>query len=233
MDELEFRRRIYADPDGHDNDLCDAADGNESRQRFWQDTKTLNEQIKSAVEIPVPGDLADKLIWQATLREHEMHKRRSRIHIAMAASIAFVVGMTFTLWSPAKLDLGHAALAHMDYAQTEQPLAATRVSLEQVNAKLASMGTQLDDDIGDVYVANYCKLDSVTSLHLIIDSEHGPVSVFFTPHNRDADLPERFANDMYKGSGFSAQRANVMVVGNKHSDLGNMTKRVKASLNRA
>ncbi|MBO1256077.1 DUF3379 domain-containing protein [Alteromonas sp. 5E99-2] len=232
MGELEFRRRIYEDPDSRDEDLLQEAESNESSQKFWQETRALNEKIKSAVDIPVPSDLADKLILQSTFQDLARQKKRSRVHLAMAASVAFVIGMTFTMWSPTQQDLGHAAIAHMNHSPAEFTQ-ASEVSIEEVNDKLSSMGAQLIGDIGRIYSANFCRLDFVKSLHVVVDTDDGPVSVFFTPYDKDSALPERFSEDSYTGEGFRSQRANVMVVGDKNTDITEITKKVKASMNRA
>lgn len=230
MDELEFRRRIFADPDSIDPALHGVAIADSAKHQFFTDTKRLNNQIKLAIDIPVPEDLADKLIWQGTLREHAKQKTRARWHIAMAASIAFTLGIAVTLYNPQHIDLGDAALAHMDYAQTERPMSATPVSLEKMNAKLATIGARLNSEIGRVYVANYCVLDGVKALHLIVDNEFGPVSVFVMPNDGSAEIPQRFANDTYDGKGFRTQNASVMVVGNKHADVGAVSQKVMHNL---
>ncbi|MFC3093237.1 DUF3379 domain-containing protein [Alteromonas sediminis] len=230
MDELEFRRRVYANPDDTSHDIGSAAKSDPNKQQFLSETRALNEQLKTAANIPVPDNLADKLIWQSALRDHAQQKQRARWHIAMAASVAFAVGLTFALWTPSKIDLGHAALAHMDHAEIEMQFAASPVSLELVNAKLESMGAELTQHIGNVYVANYCQLDNYKALHLIVDTEQGPVSLFVMPHEADATLPYRFSDDRYVGKGFSTQRASVMLVGDKDSDLHAISGKVRESL---
>jgi len=230
MDELEFRRRVYANPDDNSDDVVNAANEDAQKQHFLSDTRALNEQIKSAVKVPVPDDLADKLIWQSTMREHATQKKRARWHIAMAASVAFVMGLTFAMWTPSKVDLGHAALAHMSHAEIEMRFASTPVSLELVNAKLESMGAELTQDIGNVYVANYCQLDNFKALHLIVETDVGEVSLFIMPHEADTTLPNRFSDDSYTGKGFSTQQASVMIVGDKGSDLSAFSGKVRNSL---
>lgn len=230
MNELEFRRRIYADPDSRDEALLQHATANEKDQKFWQETRMLNEKIKHAVDVPVPDDLADKLIFQSTFKASERPVKRSRLHLAVAASVAMMVGLSLTLWSPSRIDLGNAALAHMAYTDSSELAGATQVSLTQVNEKLDDMGAQLIGDIGEIVSANFCRLDFVKSLHVIVKSSDGPVSIFFAPNTDKTSVPAYFADEEYQGSGFAAQRANIMVVGANSAIVAELANTIKANV---
>ena len=72
MDELEFRRRIYADPETTDSDVVEAAKADESKRSFWNEQKQLDKQLKQALKVDVPEDLASKLIWQQSAEIHPL-----------------------------------------------------------------------------------------------------------------------------------------------------------------
>ncbi|MFN3163255.1 MAG: DUF3379 family protein [Pseudohongiellaceae bacterium] len=57
MDELEFRKRVYADPDNLDQDTLDAAAANPDLQRILDQTLALNGQLMelAAASIPPSG----------------------------------------------------------------------------------------------------------------------------------------------------------------------------------
>ena len=112
MDELEFRRRIYADPETTDSDVVEAAKEDESKRSFWNEQKQFDKQLKQALKVDVPEDLASKLIWQQSADEFTRYKRRSRWYLAMAASVAFTVGIGLTMWYHQPLSIGGQALAH-------------------------------------------------------------------------------------------------------------------------
>ena len=88
MDELEFRRRIYADPETTDSDVIAAAKADENKRKFWNEQKQFDKQLKQAVKVDVPEDLKHKLIWQQSANEFAIYQKRSRWYVAMAASIA-------------------------------------------------------------------------------------------------------------------------------------------------
>ena len=222
MDELEFRRRIYAD----DSDVVEAAKADESKRSFWNEQKQLDKQFKQALKVEVPDDLASKLIWQQSADEFTRYKRRSRWYVAMAASVAFTIGIGLTMWYHQPLSIGGQALAHMQYAEMEHAHSLLPVDLNMVNAKLASFGGSLSEMLDGVEVANYCHLSTVRSLHLIVNTPQGKISVFVVPQRGDISVPSEFEDSQYHGESIKMRRANVMVVGDKGADLSEMKKAV-------
>jgi hypothetical protein len=226
MDELEFRRRIYADPETTDSDVVEAAKADDNKRHFWNEQKQLDKQLKQALKVDVPDDLANKLIWQQSADEFTRYKRRSRWYLAMAASVAFTVGIALTMWHHKPLSIGGQALAHMQYADMEQAHSLLPVDLNMVNAKLASFGASFNEMLDGVEVANYCHLSTVRSLHLIVDTPQGKMSVFVVPERGDVTVPSEFADKQYRGESLKLQRANVMIVGDKDADLSEMKEAV-------
>ena len=226
MDELEFRRRIYADPETTDSDVVEAAKADESKRSFWNEQKQLDIQFKQALKVEVPDDLASKLIWQQSADEFTRYKRRSRWYVAMAASVAFTIGIGLTMWYHQPLSIGGQALAHMQYAEMEHAHSLLPVDLNMVNAKLASFGGSLSEMLDGIEVANYCHLSTVRSLHLIVNTPQGKMSVFVVPQRGDISVPSEFEDSQYHGESIKMRRANVMVVGDRGADLSEMKKAV-------
>ncbi len=231
MDELEFRRRVYANPDTTDVDVLEAARDDATKLSFLNDMRVMNSQLRQAAEVPVPEDLANKLIWQQSMVEHVKQKQRTKWYVAMAASVAFLFTISFVMTQQGRvISLGNEALAHMHHASDELGFATTTVSLKQVNKRLEEYGATLVSDIGPIEVANYCHLNKIRSLHMILNSDNGPVSVFVVPHSDDATVPSSFGNDEYQGQGYQFKHANMMVVGDKHADISQFKKRLTNSI---
>ena len=227
MDELEFRREVYADPSAEDPRVKKAAEADPAKMDFLKELRQLDSELKQAAKIPVPDDLAHKLIWQGTITDFETHKKRSRRHLALAASVAFIVGLSFTVWQQQShtIDFSHEALAHMYYQ--EMLPGASNVSLNDVNTKLQTFGATLASNIGTIKSANYCHLDKQRSLHLILETEQGLVSVFVLPNTGSGKFDKAFSDNQYAGEKLDVQQANVLVVGEKGKDLTNVKQSVK------
>ncbi|WP_218354591.1 DUF3379 family protein [Alteromonas lipotrueiana] len=231
MDELEFRRRIYADPDTLDPEVIKAAEADPDKQAFRDHIRQMNNELKQAAKIPVPEGLAHKLIWQQATDDFNARRKTQRWYTALAASIALVIGVMSTLWlvqRPPSLET--QALAHVTHLNQELPENRYSVNIEQVNAKLASFGGRLVSTLGNIQVANFCHLQSVRSLHLILDTEQGPMSVFILPSEKANQAPEQFGNNNFQGTRFDLQRASILVVGDKNADLNPLSERVRKSI---
>ncbi|SHI08980.1 DUF3379 family protein [Ferrimonas marina] len=213
MDELEFRRRIYAEPNSKDTELKHAAGEAPGRDAFWQELQALDAQIGQAAKIPVPDDLADRLLLQQNLVVHKQQKRRHRWQLAAAASVAFAVGLTFTLNQRTQNDLGTHALAHVAHEEGFVDTIDEGVTLTALNTKLAALGGRMDSMPGQIYYANFCDFDGIRSLHVVMGSEQGRVTLFYIPKEGNQRLPERFANDRYQGLGSDNSNVHMAVIG--------------------
>ena len=193
------------------------------KQEFSKELKQLDKNMHQASQVKVPDDLVHKLILRQTMQFHKASKVRNRIQLAMAASVAFVIGVSFTMWQQSNLlDLSKQAIAHVHYEGGYALDAQENISLQQVNAKLAEFGGEFSEDIGRVYYANFCDFENVRSLHMVVEGENGKVSVFVVPHN-DAYMAEGSSRDTrYNSQATDLKRASIIVVGEKGSNINKM-----------
>ena len=231
MDDLEFRRILYADPNCTDEEVLAAIADDPKKQAFYKELKQLDKEMHQASQIKVPDDLVHKLILRQTMASHKSSKVRNRIQLAMAASVAFVVGVSFTMWQQNNLlDLSKQAIAHVHYEGDYALQAQENLSLQQVNAKLAKFGGEFSEDIGRVYYANFCDFENVRSLHMVLEGENGKVSVFVVPHN-NAYLAEGSSSDTrYSSQAIDLKRASIIVVGEEGTNIGDMQQQLNKKI---
>jgi hypothetical protein len=231
MDELEFRRILYADPNTTDEKVLAAIADDPKKQAFYRELKQLDKSMYQASQVKVPGDLVHKLILRQTMQSHKSSKVRNRIQLAMAASVAFVVGVGFTMWQQNNLlDLSKQAIAHVHYEGGYALDAQENVSLQQVNAKLAIFGGEFSEEIGRVYYANFCDFENVRSLHMVVEGENGKVSVFVVPHD-GSHLAEGSSHDKkYSSQAIDLKRASIIVVGEKGASMSRMKEQLNKKI---
>ena len=188
MDDLQFRRTIYADPQCNDENVKKAAADDPAKREFWNELKRLEGALHEASKVEVPDGLAERLILRQSMESHKTQKKRTRFHLALAASIAFVFGVSFTLLQqPAPINLGEHALAHVYHEADGFALKIDGdVEYDTMNAKLATIGGKIIENVGRIYFANFCNFDRVRSFHMVMEGEHGKVTVFVIPHSDKA-----------------------------------------------
>jgi len=223
MDDLQFRRALYADPNNQDADTIAAQQDDPSKKQFAQEMSKLDEKIKQALEVPVPDDLCNKLILRQTLASHQVQKRKTRVHLALAASVAIVGGLmlNFMQFSSAYNNLGDYALAHVYHEQGSFANNATnQVTLTSLNQKMAAFDGNFSQPLGKLLFADYCRFDGMKSLHLVYQGKTSPVTVFVVPKNEQLRFSTAFNDEKLFGSSIEFNKSNIIVVADKNESLG-------------
>ncbi len=235
MDDLQFRRSIYADPNSADKDIIAAQNADPAKKQFAQEIAQLDQQIKKAMDVDIPEDLYNKLMLKQVLVSHQQQKRKSRIHLALAASIAFVLGISFTFWqsSTPYNDIGALSLAHVAHETmhfADEDHSQAQVSLTSLNEKMADFNAQFSQSFGKLISAGYCNFGGIKSLHLIYQGELGPVTVFVMPNEEGLAFTANFANEKLKGQSIHFYHANIVVVGDKNEPLNQWRENIEKNL---
>jgi len=223
MDDLNFRRTIYADPTNQDADTVAAQQVDPSKKQFAQEISKLDERIRQALNVPVPDDLCNKLILRQTLASHQVHKRKTRVHLALAASVAMVGGLmlNFLQFSSAYSNLGDYALAHVYHEQgSVTNNASSQVTLTSLNKKMAAFDGNFSESLGKLLFADYCRFDGMKSLHLVYQGKNSPVTVFIVPKNQQLSFSHTFNDKQYFGRSIEYNHSNIIVVADKNESLG-------------
>ncbi|MFB2640138.1 DUF3379 domain-containing protein [Shewanella bicestrii] len=230
MDELKFRRQAYEDPHNQDPEFVAQMQENAEYQAFVAELKGLDAKITHALKVDVPEDLADKLILRQQLQQHHKQRRQTGFLVAMAASIAFIVGISFSLLRLGPVDLAEHALAHV-YHEGVALQVDQNVNFSQVNAQLASLKhlehAKFTGQPGKVYYTSYCDFQGVKSLHLVLQAEKGKVTLFIVPIEKRMVLDNTFADGKYQGMGFEAGDAYILLVGEDKTDLSFVKDEIK------
>ena len=78
MDDLQFRRNVYADPSNLDEETRKAINEDASREKFVNELESLDHEIKRALSVDVPENLTQKLILKQTFASHRQQQKNLR-----------------------------------------------------------------------------------------------------------------------------------------------------------
>ncbi|MCW8333043.1 DUF3379 domain-containing protein [Vibrio paucivorans] len=189
MDELEFRRRIMSDPKQRDAEIADALNNNEANSKFLDDVLELDAQLAKAMNVDVPDDLADKILFNQPIeKDNVVRPNFAKRAMALAASVAFAFGLLVgqlnwgnLLVPPAQASLVDTAMKHvLDEKSFIEPL-DEQVSSRQINAKMAPFAYQFDENFPyHVYYLNHCGFGDSNAMHMVFQGEKGKVTLFLT-----------------------------------------------------
>ncbi|WP_448563891.1 DUF3379 family protein [Thalassotalea ganghwensis] len=233
MDDLQFRRSIYADPNNQDKELLAAMSADPKKQRFTQELQQLDRDITDALEVPVPEGLKEKLLLKQSLESHQQHKRKSRVYMAMAASVVMALGVTFNTmhYSHAYNSVADYAIAHTNHeAQHFLNSDENRVSLVSLNQKMASFNGHFSENPGELIAANFCRFDGMESLHLVFKGKSSPVNIYIVPNAAHLSFKAYFTDQQLQGMVKNYNQSNVIVVGDKEEPIEHWQQKLNQQL---
>ncbi len=229
MDDLQFRRALYIDPKNQDPEIIAAQQSDASKKQFAHDICQLDKHIEQALKVPVPDDLCDKLILRQSLANHQIHKKKTRFHIAIAASVAILGGilLNFMQASTAYSTMGDYALAHAYYEQgTFSNNSGNQVSLTALNQKMSAFNGKFKQAFGTLISADYCRFGGVKSLHLVFQGKTNPVDIFVTPKSEELTFIASFNDKNLHGTSLAFTQGNIIVVADKNEPLTEWQKNI-------
>lgn len=261
MDDLEFRRRISAQPNSTEKELLEFAEQHPERQAFIDDMQAFDVQLSGALDIPVPAGLAERILANTeahaqndapiteqrfteqtnatTLQqptdnviEASSRFKRARLPLAMAASLLVAVGaFFFSSEQNIAYAAGEHALAHV-YYEINSLQKTEAISLATVNEKFAVLGGHLDELPGKVTYLMFCDFKGQKGLHLVFESDYGPMTVFIVPSKQqtfgigDDDFQDdRFAGHINRGAD-----ADTILVASLGTPLENYNDRINGAI---
>jgi hypothetical protein len=234
MDELEFRRRLFADP--NDQEVIDHAIEHPEKKSVVNELQDFDAQLKRALHVEVPSGLVDRIFEKQQLDEINntvkisWYRRHSK-PFATAASIMLAVGVYFMSATKSPLHAGEHALEHV-YYEASALERRQEVALQVVNEKLAMFGAQFESLPGKVTYATFCNFKGQKSLHLIVQSAHGPMTVFIVPVQKDKYKQENshFSDERFTGVIANGEKADTILVANRGTPLDDYQTKIDSAL---
>ncbi|VAW57841.1 hypothetical protein MNBD_GAMMA11-1378 [hydrothermal vent metagenome] len=104
MDDLEFRRRAYAEPDSQDEDFLAYKNQTLENTRLIEELHSQDKSLKQAMQIAPPPDLAERIKLNQALGRHQTLRKRLQVS-TFAASVLLVLGLVFSVMPPTSMSL--------------------------------------------------------------------------------------------------------------------------------
>lgn len=242
MDELEFRKRVYADPANLDEETLQAASENPDFQRILDQTKNLDTRVTDAARnTVVPEGLRAKLLAIPTSENSGTSASTASSvsqpwyrNFALAASLVLAIGASASFFierGPDEGDLafGNQVIAHI-YHEVSQIDAINAGSLQRdfsmpiVNEVMANSGALIRNadflQQMPVRYANPCLIaNPFNSSHLILQSDDGAINII-TIDNEPVSQEFFIADERFSGIVIPLAEGNLIIIGEKEQDLG-------------
>ena len=230
MDELEFRRRIMSDPKNRDSEVSAAINSSDKNSQFVDEVMELDKKIAKAMSVDAPDDLADRILFThtSTHEDNLVRPNFARRAMAMAASVAFVVGLLVgqvnwgnLIVKPAQASLEETAMDHVLNEKAFVSSIDEQVPSAQINAKMLPFAYQLSKTFPyHVYYLNHCGFGHTNAVHMVFQGDKGKVTLFLTRISSEdtRDFNEKGMAGFIEPMG----ETSLILVGDENENLANI-----------
>jgi hypothetical protein len=229
---IEFRQRVGADPGTRDPGVLRHRLACRTCAEHGRALEGFDRRLAHALAIPVPAELAHRVILRATADEAAPPRR----WLAAVAGLAVLaIGVTLAVqWRAAPAPdaaLASDLLAHMLHEpDTLEPTAITvaHVKVREVLGR-GEAGLTDPEALGTVSFARLCPFRGRLTPHLVFQGASGPVTVMVLRHVQVTE-PTPFAEEGYQGVLVPMGEGSVAVIGSDDPSIQAVRGRVTRSL---
>lgn len=243
MDEIEFRKRVYANPREIGQDILHAASNNPALQKILDEALLMEREVSALVNnVPVPEGLAERLLALATTANSPVTQGREASkpsstnffqYYAMAASLllALGIGAIVTLGggpSQTEVAFGSEVIQHLYHEvnrinSINDGSDLSIVAMPTVIEAMAQADSQFNDEeflrSMPVHFARPCVvLPAFHSAHLMLEGSRGAVNVIVI-NNSPVTTEFSIHDDRFQGVVVPMSDGNLILIGEQEENL--------------
>ena len=231
----DYREAIAADPSESFEDGAAHAVACESCNAYRAEMRALDDVIASALAIDVPElkipDLPpigkdDENVVNLPFRRAANISMPAWIGIAASFALAAVIGMQIVGNGPANDQrLAAEILAHVDHEPWALKVTDVSVSDEQFARVIHPAIGTMDRDVGLVSYARTCIINGTSIPHLVIQGQHGPVTLLLMP-NEMVSSPVSLVGESVNGVILPHGDGSIAIIGEREIRIQDLEQRV-------
>lgn len=209
MDNLLLRRALYEDPASiSPQQLNDDA----QLLQLQQELLLLDHQLKQQLEIDVPPQLAEQILLRQQMLPVIRHWWQRPLPYATAAALLLSVWFYQGSTPQVSADLGQHALSHV-YHELAALGAISTLDQPSLQPLFAELGLSAELPV-PVRYARFCDFEGVRSLHLVLEVDGQPLTVFVVPDQTDFPhaRASQFADARFFGQSLKSARHLLVMV---------------------
>ena len=233
MDELELRRRSYAQPTDSDPEFRAWLKANPAALETARKAAQFDQRLSFALnQTRVPEGLSGRILLNTAMQARKRRRRQIFTGLALAASI--VLSATLVLAPPPSASpaaVSEMALSHVYGEIAKLETANQVIGQTTLRGMFESMGGELEGSLEQVRFAFLCPTEHGRGLHLIADTEAGRVTVLYLPET-DVDAAKvQFADARFVGYTMATNgRGTLNVIAENHEAVSIMRQRLSAQV---
>jgi hypothetical protein len=182
MNCLEYRRLLGSEPASSQGAFVAHREECPSCAAAQRRADEFEVRIRHAVNVPVPVNLADRiLLAQTTESRHGSRNRRRRFATLVLAAAASIAVVFFAVRQPNQQMPALAGLVveHLHEHQISTAASATEVARQSVMDAFSARGVTLASVPDGINYVHQCPAGPYKTVHMVMPERDGPVSVVY------------------------------------------------------
>jgi len=235
----DYREAIAADPSESFEDGAAHVAACESCSAYRAEMRALDDKIARALAIDVPAlqipdpppiGEDDENVVNLPFRRVSIISTPAWIGIAASFALAAIIGMQFVGNGPANdQQLAAEVLAHLDHEPGALLVTNVSVSDEQFARVINPAVGTMDRGVGLVTYARTCIINGMSIPHLVIQGEHGPVTLLLMP-NEMVSSPVSLSGESVNGVILPHGNGSIAIIGERNERIQDLEQRVVDSV---
>jgi len=189
MNFSEFKRLLGAEPLSGDPEFQRARHSSPEFEQAAIEAERFEAKLGRALSVPAPDGLEESLMMISRLQPVSVKKSGWR-PMALAASVLIAVGAAGLTWkmNPRWDSVEDYLVYHYRHDGQKQLSRADGASANEVSALLSELNVRATPALADIVgLIKYCPTPDGKGVHMILNTEAGPVTVFYMPDTQVTD----------------------------------------------
>ena len=213
MNFSEFKRLLGAEPRGRDPEFLRARDSAPEFGQEAADAERFETKLERATSIPTPDGLIEGIMAISQQPSEASSKRWWPM--ALAASVLIAVGAAGLTWNMNRGwdSVEEYLVDHYRHDGVKLLSKADGAAASDVQAVLSELNIQASPALaGIVDLIKYCPTPDGNGVHMILNTETGPVTVFYMPDTEVTDK-EMLGFDNVEALMVKLQNGSAIIIG--------------------
>ncbi len=219
MNYSEFRRILGADPQSQDSEFLAARESGPEFKQAVAEARAFEQKLKTALQLDVPADLNADI---TSICAHPLHQRASWWRpVAVAASVLITVAAIGMAWKMNRTwdSVEDYVMDHYRADGAKVLALANAGDAFKLREILADIGIEMSAKMAQsVGFITLCPTPDGDGLHLVLNTDQGPLTVIYMPETRLGDVEDIHFNGMHAHL-LSMQSGSAAVIGSEDLQL--------------
>jgi len=211
MNFSEFKRLLGAVPRSTEPDFVRARHSSPEFEQAAAEAERFETRLERAVRIPVPEGLLEELLTAGRQAAGPVTRRRW-LPMALAASVLIAAGAAGWTW---KINRSWDSVEEyvVDHYRHDGDIKPVTTSVGEVQALFSGLNTEAAPALASIVgVIKYCPTPDGKGVHMILNTESGPVTVIYMPDTHVVDR-EMFAFDDVEALLVELRNGSAAIIG--------------------